>query len=211
MRAITLTGNQLQGGDQYLEWDGKDASGNPLTEVEGPYTYRLTYVIGGRERQDEVASRKIKEWGLIVIIEDRSSPDTTFETGIDEATIANADGTPKNFHASASVTNGEAANIPHFKVIADTGAQQWDAHVELRRDATHWHIFYTTPTPTSGLPEIKHTLDLTQTAPYVLDMADNPWDMNGQTEIQETKTTWKFRVDATGVLRDFQATYGQAP
>lgn len=208
IRTIALTDRQLQGGDHYLEWNGYDSNGKPLTEANSPYTFRITLKKGVADLQDEESDRRVKEWGLVFVTQDRSSPDTTFETGANEATIADANGTPKNLQVKAEVSGGTLTEIPFFDVTPDTGPQEWDADVALKRNATgDWFIFYTTPTPIQGHPEIKYAVKLNQIAPYVQDWGGNPWDMNDTTEAQETKTNWAFRISPLGDLLDFQASY----
>ncbi len=204
----SLTGLPTEGDTHQTQWDGLDTNGDALTELMSSYTYKIEAKKNSLSAEATLAGRQIKEWGVSFVVQDRSSPNTTYETGVDEETIADEDGTPVNLKVEVTASGMDKTEIPYFEVIPDIGNEKWDAEVKLKKNEDEdWFLFYTTPTPQEGVPEISYTVELTQSDPYVQDVGGNTWDMDDTTEEAETKTTWTFGINSDGGIIDFQATY----
>ncbi len=193
------------------QWDGKDDSAELLTATAAPYTYDLDVTYEGQSRpywSDTLAGRGVLEWGCRIFIRDRYSSDTTFETGVNEETIADENGEPVSFYVSSQATGASCDTIAYYEVYADTGEHGWDSDIDLL-DSTGGgvYIFYTTPTPDPDLPLIDYVMELWETDPYVQDVATNEWDMDPTQAGQQTKGTWEFRITPFGEIADFVTSY----
>ncbi len=206
VRSIDLDAIKQDGEYSYIDWDGKDDAGNPLTENNGPYILKITYTQSAQEFTATISNRKVKEWGISLTIMDRSSNTTTFESGVDEETLAE-NGTPKNLHVGVYATEGDYETIPYFGVTPDTGNEGWDAELDLKKDSSLWYLFYTCPTNTSDVPAIKYNLTLTQSDPYVQDVAGNSWDWDGKTKAIDSNGLWVFHINPLGEMAGFTASY----
>ncbi|MGI5817645.1 MAG: hypothetical protein ACOX9R_06050 [Armatimonadota bacterium] len=71
---------------QLLRWDGCDREGNPLSEADAPYAYRLqARAPGGSAHTDAHGGIGLREWGISQSVID--PPKDGFASGIDLATI----------------------------------------------------------------------------------------------------------------------------
>lgn len=203
----TLSDLPTSSGTHEVQWDGLSDGEAPLGG--GIYTYEVRAEKGSMHATDSLGNRKVIEWALVVIVEDRIIPPHVYESGTDESTIADAlpVGVPTGMTTAVQVSGGTQDSIPYYSITSNTGSQGTNADVKLLASGSvgDYYKVYTTPTDSPDLPEMRYTVDVSGDG--VRDVAGNEWDLDPSQGGRQIYGRWIFGIAPDGEIVDFTESY----